>query len=1001
MLVGTRCRVCRRSTDGKGRVVRGADVSNDRQIWKRNVDDRYFCEGCFDEKISMKKPSPGDWCFYCHWCSHSLKDRAYVKYKGDDHCARFCKDGCWECCLVKQEQGVCSVCEQDTTMGRVHKGDPTKFLCGGCWDEVEAKRMEVRSHNPIGHPLTASKDRLCLKAFTSHIEDLLEERVRGIANWMESTLYLLKPGFSSFGRISPAAVWKALEEFLAAELAPSFAAFKKTDSFNALDPTGDTGTSLALLGDESVPDGPMGVGAADDGGAKPAEAEDPGASAADAYADYVPQKLSFGPPHVEHVVESASLACVSPTDVTFSLSLPDAATSSGVLSRIQLEAVVYALQQNEKMLPSGARAGFFIGDGTGVGKGRELAAIVWDCWLRAGALPAASAAASGAGRSGGGGGGGGSVSGGGVGNSCGISLPLANAPGGGPSAPATPAAPSPGLASCRRAVWFTCNTDLAVDARRDLDDIGAHGVPLVSLTGLPYSPIATHFPEGVLVVTYSVLVAKSGGRSRLDQIKEWLQPPGAPYAYEGVLAFDEAHKAKGAASDQPVGRAVVQLQEDMPSARVVYLSATGATMVQDMSYMTRLGLWGTGMNHRPQRAPHTTTPSRVEAPTLQPLWSTRPVAATALTLSDTPWTTMNPPSSGTYFADFGAIQEALGASTSTGAGAMEMLAVQLKSSGAYLARNLGLRGVDFHLAQCVLSDAQVSTYDACAKLWLSIHNELRRLEVRGACPPRWEGPFTSAQTRCFQQLVLAFKVDEIKKVTRRALRSGKCVVIGLQSTGDAAVREALAKSARSAAAAGAAAAGAGGSAGGAQGANSGGGGRVTALVSAAREAIDGLLDTLEERHGNGGGDTSEFSSFRRGIEAQLDTMGLPPSALDELVNYFGPEHVAEMTGRTRRLVKQPDGTFRHASRAESGVGLQKVHAPTSAALSSASSPAGVRQRPAHPPPHRVCPAALALSPSFFRLHPPSLSRHHGPGPDAPSPRRSTWPSAHDSNAARS
>lgn len=154
-------------------------------------------------------------------------------------------------------------------------------------------------------------------------------------------------------------------------------------------------------------------------------------------------------------------------------------------------------------------------------------------------------------------------------------------------------------------MWFTCNTDLAVDARRDLNDIGAHDVPLVSLTGLPYSPIATHFPEGVLVVTYSVLVAKSGGRSRLDQIKEWLQPPGAPYAYEGVLAFDEAHKAKGAASDQPVGRAVVQLQEDLPSARVVYLSATGATMVQDMSYMTRLGLWGTGMNHRPQRAPHT------------------------------------------------------------------------------------------------------------------------------------------------------------------------------------------------------------------------------------------------------------------------------------------------------------------------------------------------------------------------------------------------------------
>ena len=46
-----------------------------------------------------------------------------------------------------------------------------------------------------------------------------------------------------------------------------------------------------------------------------------------------------------------------------------------------------------------------------------------------------------------------------------------------------------------------------------------------------------------------------------------------------MLAFDEAHKAKGAAHNQPVGKAVVKLQETFPKARVVYLSATGATQV--------------------------------------------------------------------------------------------------------------------------------------------------------------------------------------------------------------------------------------------------------------------------------------------------------------------------------------------------------------------------------------------------------------------------------------
>ena len=44
-----------------------------------------------------------------------------------------------------------------------------------------------------------------------------------------------------------------------------------------------------------------------EGEAKPAA----GAMAADSYADYVPAKLSYGPAHVEHVVESASLACAN------------------------------------------------------------------------------------------------------------------------------------------------------------------------------------------------------------------------------------------------------------------------------------------------------------------------------------------------------------------------------------------------------------------------------------------------------------------------------------------------------------------------------------------------------------------------------------------------------------------------------------------------------------------------------------------------------------------
>ena len=39
----------------------------------------------------------------------------------------------------------------------------------------------------------------------------------------------------------------------------------------------------------------------------------------------------------------------------------------------QLESIVYACQRHERMLPDNQRAGFFIGDGAGVGKGRTIA----------------------------------------------------------------------------------------------------------------------------------------------------------------------------------------------------------------------------------------------------------------------------------------------------------------------------------------------------------------------------------------------------------------------------------------------------------------------------------------------------------------------------------------------------------------------------------------------------------------------------------------------------
>ena len=62
------------------------------------------------------------------------------------------------------------------------------------------------------------------------------------------------------------------------------------------------------------------------------------------------------------------------------------------------------------------------------------------------------------------------------------------------------------------------------------------------------------------------------------------------------LALDEAHKAKNYASKKTsaVGMSVVKFQAQLPKARVIYATATGATDISHLAYMSRLGLWGMG-----------------------------------------------------------------------------------------------------------------------------------------------------------------------------------------------------------------------------------------------------------------------------------------------------------------------------------------------------------------------------------------------------------------------
>lgn len=583
---------------------------------------------------------------------------------------------------------------------------------------------------------------------------------------------------------------------------------------------------------------------------------------AETYADYVPSKSKIGKQHPDRVVETSTLSSVPPPDITYTLALPT--SDNGTLSALQLEAITYACQQHEVLLPSGQRAGFLIGDGAGVGKGRTVAGIIVENYLR--------------GR--------------------------------------------------KKALWFSASNDLKYDAERDLRDIEAPGIAVHALSKIKYGDNTTS--EGVLFATYSALIGESqaGGqhRTRLRQILQWCGE-----GFDGVIVFDECHKAKNASSTK-MGKAVLDLQSKLPQARVVYASATGASEPRNMIYMSRLGIWGEG------------TPFRT-------------------------------------------FEEFLHAIEKRGVGAMEIVAMDMKVSGMYIARQLSFSGVTFRIEEIPLSPAFQQVYNRAARLWaeaLSVFQQAADwigLESRKSL---W-GQFWSAHQRFFKYLCIAAKVHRLVELAQQELSRDKCVVIGLQSTGEARTREVLDENE----------------------------GRLDCFVSAAEGVFLSLIQkhfpSTRRRRDRGGGKRkrrprgrgpkasrlsleaagvirisdgsstesdagldSDFNSspeslvdddvvivdapthptddrgslyplqrdlqgpgvververLKQGLLAKVRALGreLPVNTLDQLIHQLGgPECVAEMTGRKGRVVSRPDGTVVFESRAEQGLSIDHVN----------------------------------------------------------------------------
>ena len=111
---------------------------------------------------------------------------------------------------------------------------------------------------------------------------------------------------------------------------------------------------------------------------------------------------------------------------------------------------------------------------------------------------------------------------------------------------------------------------------------------------------------------------------------------------------------------------------------------------------------------------------------------------------------------------FKSSEQFVDALTKAGVGAMELVAMDMKRRGVYLARQLSFEGCEFELEEVPLDGFFMTLYDAAAELWRDAKDYFSQaanlLGDDFKMPGMWQ-QFWGAHQRFFKQLCVSLKVD--------------------------------------------------------------------------------------------------------------------------------------------------------------------------------------------------------------------------------------------------